>query len=147
MGCKYDYKIDLWSLGCIMAELYTGNVLFQSDSVHSLMARIVGIAGPIPDWMYEKGETVKDIFTKEKLIYMEAPVDNMHGSSRHGSRGSKRGKKMHVIVPKKTSLKKRIRCDDENFLDFLKKLLTVDPNLRLSAKEALKHKWLTQVKY
>ena len=147
MGCKYDYKIDLWSLGCIMAELYTGNVLFQSDSVHSLMARIVGIAGPIPDWMYEKGETVKDIFTKEKLIYMEAPVDNMHGSSRHGSSGSKRGKKMHVIVPKKTSLKKRIRCDDENFLDFLKKLLTVDPNLRLSAKEALKHKWLTQVKY
>ena len=81
------------------------------------------------------------------VVTEPVPETNMHGSSRHGSSGSKRGKKMHVIVPKKTSLKKRIRCDDENFLDFLKKLLTVDPNLRLSAKEALKHKWLTQVKY
>jgi serine/threonine protein kinase len=28
IGCKYDYKIDLWSLGCILVELFTGNVLF-----------------------------------------------------------------------------------------------------------------------
>jgi len=28
MGCKYDYKVDIWSLGCILAELWTGNVLF-----------------------------------------------------------------------------------------------------------------------
>jgi serine/threonine protein kinase len=28
LGCRYDYKIDLWSLGCIIAELYSGNVLF-----------------------------------------------------------------------------------------------------------------------
>lgn len=28
LGCKYDYKIDMWSLGCILAELFTGYVLF-----------------------------------------------------------------------------------------------------------------------
>ena len=27
LGCRYDYKIDMWSLGCILAELYTGYVL------------------------------------------------------------------------------------------------------------------------
>jgi len=40
LGCKYDYKIDIWSLGCILAELYTGNVLFQNDSLQSLLARV-----------------------------------------------------------------------------------------------------------
>lgn len=40
LGCKYDFKIDIWSLGCILAELYTGNVLFQNDSVQSLLARV-----------------------------------------------------------------------------------------------------------
>jgi tRNA A-37 threonylcarbamoyl transferase component Bud32 len=40
LGCKYDYKIDIWSLGCIIAELYTGNVLFQNDSIQSLLARV-----------------------------------------------------------------------------------------------------------
>ena len=33
LGCRYDYKIDIWSLGCILAELFTGYVLFQNDSV------------------------------------------------------------------------------------------------------------------
>jgi hypothetical protein len=40
LGCKYDYKIDIWSLGCILAELYTGNVLFHNDSIQSLLARV-----------------------------------------------------------------------------------------------------------
>ena len=40
LGCKYDYKIDMWSLGCILAELYTGNVIFQNDSIQSLIARV-----------------------------------------------------------------------------------------------------------
>jgi serine/threonine protein kinase len=41
IGCKYDYKIDIWSLGCIIAELYTGIVLFQNDSIQSLLARVL----------------------------------------------------------------------------------------------------------
>lgn len=41
LGCKYDYKIDIWSLGCILAELYTGNVLFQNDSIQSLLAKVL----------------------------------------------------------------------------------------------------------
>eukprot|EP00913_Durusdinium_trenchii_P014844 g13921.t1 len=32
LGLPYDQKIDLWSLGCIIAELWTGYVLFQNDS-------------------------------------------------------------------------------------------------------------------
>ena len=40
LGCKYDYKVDMWSLGCILAELFTGNVLFQNDSIQSLLARV-----------------------------------------------------------------------------------------------------------
>ena len=39
-GCKYNYKIDMWSLGCIIAELWTGNVLFQNDTVQGLLARV-----------------------------------------------------------------------------------------------------------
>lgn len=29
LGLPYDHKIDVWSLGCILAELSSGYVLFQ----------------------------------------------------------------------------------------------------------------------
>jgi serine/threonine protein kinase len=33
LGLSYSQKIDLWSLGCILAELSTGYVLFQVTPV------------------------------------------------------------------------------------------------------------------
>jgi serine/threonine protein kinase len=70
LGLSYDYKIDIWSVGCIIAELYTGNVLFQNDSIQSYLAKILGICGPFPEYMFN-GKSSHDYFTKEKLIFME----------------------------------------------------------------------------
>lgn len=31
LGCKsYNHKVDIWSIGCVFAELLTGDVLFKS---------------------------------------------------------------------------------------------------------------------
>ena len=145
LGCRYDYKIDMWSLGCILAEIYTGNVLFQNDSIQSMLARIIGICGPIPNWMYEKGKLVNDFFTKEKLLYMEPnAVDN--NESMNQTSPQERGKKVHILVPKKSSLRKRIRTNNEQFFNFLSGLLKIDPNDRMSAKEALNHPFIKNVK-
>jgi serine/threonine protein kinase len=145
LGCRYDYKIDMWSLGCILAEIYTGNVLFQNDSIQSMLARIIGICGPIPNWMYEKGKLVNDFFTKEKLLYMEPnAVDN--NESMNQTSPQERGKKVHILVPKKSSLRKRIRTNNEQFFNFLSGLLKIDPNDRMSAKDALNHPFIKNVK-
>ena len=69
LGCRYDYKIDIWSLGCILAELYTGYVLFQNDSVQGLLSRVIGIIGPVPEYMMKEGRLVSNFFTREGLIY------------------------------------------------------------------------------
>ena len=55
--------------------------------------------------------------------------------------------KVHILVAKKTNLKKRIGCDDDNFIDFVRWLLEVDPTKRPTAKEALTHPWLSSVVY
>jgi serine/threonine protein kinase len=38
LGLPYDQKIDIWSLGCILAELYTGEVSFHLTSYNSLFS-------------------------------------------------------------------------------------------------------------
>lgn len=45
LGLAYDQKIDLWSLGCVLAELFTGEVLFHNDSEQTLLARIIAAVG------------------------------------------------------------------------------------------------------
>ena len=39
LGVPYDYKIDVWSYGAVLAELLTGYVLFQNDSIPTMLAR------------------------------------------------------------------------------------------------------------
>ncbi|CAK68833.1 unnamed protein product (macronuclear) [Paramecium tetraurelia] len=138
IGCKYDYKIDMWSLGCILAELWTGFVLFQNDTVQGLLARVIGIIGPFPEYMMKEGRLVNQFFTKEKLLYQNAMEDQQH----HQNSGL-----IQILVPKKSNLKARLKTDDMFFLDFVKQLLHIDPSKRPSAKDALNHPWFTQIQY
>ncbi|KAK1288676.1 Serine/threonine-protein kinase AFC2 [Acorus calamus] len=69
LGLPYDKKIDIWSLGCILAELCTGNVLFQNDSPATLLARVLGIIGPIEQGMLSKGRDTYKYFTKNQSLY------------------------------------------------------------------------------
>ena len=51
---------------------------------------------------------------------------------------------MHILIPKRTTLRNRLKCDDEEFVDFIKLLVEPDQNLRLNATEALKHAFLSK---
>ncbi|KAL8545284.1 hypothetical protein ACS0TY_005459 [Phlomoides rotata] len=126
MGLPYGKKIDIWSLGCILAELCTGNVLFQNDSPATLLARVVGIIGPIEPGMLTKGRDTYKYFTKNHMLYERNQETN----------------RLEYLIPKKSSLRHRLPMGDQGFIDFVAHLLEVNPDKRPSASEALKHPWL-----
>ncbi|GAA0174807.1 protein modifying enzyme [Lithospermum erythrorhizon] len=127
LGLSYDKKIDIWSLGCILAELCTGNVLFQNDSPATLLARVLGIVGPIDQGMLAKGTDTYKYFTKNHMLYERNQESN----------------RLEYLVPKKTSLRHRLPMGDQGFIDFVTHLLEINPKRRPSAAEALKHPWLS----
>ncbi|XP_011625262.1 uncharacterized protein LOC105421050 [Amborella trichopoda] len=127
LGLPYDKKIDIWSLGCILAELCSGNVLFQNDSPATLLARVIGIIGPIEPTMLAKGRDTYKYFTKNHMLYERNQDTN----------------RLEYLIPKKTSLRHRLPMGDQGFIDFVAHLLEVNPKKRPSALEALKHPWLS----
>lgn len=127
LGLPYDKKIDVWSLGCILAELCTGNVLFQNDSPATLLARVIGIIGAIDQGMLAKGRDTYKYFTKNHMLYERNQDTN----------------RLEYLIPKKTSLRHRLPMGDQGFIDFVSHLLEVNPKKRPNASEALKHPWLS----
>jgi hypothetical protein len=133
LGMPYGQKIDMWSLGCILAELWTGNVLFLNDSIVTLLARIVAIIGPFSKEHLATGRYVHKYFTADGRLYDRAAED--------------KGGEFYFLLPKRTSLKHRLHLEDKYFLDFLRCLLRLNPADRPTAAEALTHPWLTEVVY
>ena len=124
LGLPYDAKIDLWSLGTILAELFTGYVLFQNDSIATMLARLVAILGPFPAEMIDEGRHASSFFSNNEIYEID--------ESGH----------LHILKPKETSLYHRLHTDDGKFLSFVNSMLQIDPAKRPTALQALNHPWI-----
>ncbi|KAJ6726913.1 DUAL SPECIFICITY PROTEIN KINASE [Salix purpurea] len=126
LGLPYDQKIDLWSLGCILAELCSGEVLFPNDAVVMILARMIDILGPIDPEMLETGQETHKYFTKEYDLYHLNEETNQ----------------VEYLIPEGSSLEHHLQISDVGFIDFVRNLLELNPLRRPNAREALEHPWL-----
>lgn len=172
LGLPYDGKIDIWSLGCVVAEMYTGEVTFQNDSIVSMLSRIEAICGPFPRHMIAQGRQSGRFFTKSGLLF--ETVDDSDSGNRQSSYGgsptdddsdhdvSGKSSQFDIFQPKTTRLSSRLgfaddlmdnfgdlssyrskeRREEAIFTDFVRSLLTIDPDGRPTATEALEHPWM-----
>jgi dual specificity protein kinase YAK1 len=64
VGLTYDSAIDMWSLGCVAAELFLGLPILPG--VHELdqLHRIREMIGEMPDWMLDQGSKSQKYFVK-----------------------------------------------------------------------------------
>lgn len=128
MGLPYDMAIDMWSLGCILAELYTGLPIFPGENEHEQMACIMEIFSLPPDLVLEKA-TRKKVFFDSK----NQPRSIVN------SRGKKR-------KPGSRSLSYMLGTEDKDFLNFLNKCFEWRSEIRMKPNEAADHEWIRQRK-
>lgn len=110
----YTKAIDLWSVGCILAEMLTGRPLFPG-------AHEMDQIGLVLDTVYLSDNE----WNKVTQILPHSMIQR------------------HSRIPKKP-LTQMFTSIDIDALDLLEKLLVFEPSLRLSAEEALSHPYLQQ---
>ena len=63
LGVPYDNAIDMWSIGCIAAELFVGLPIFPGVSEHAQLARIMDMFQDYPPlWMLTSGRATHKMF-------------------------------------------------------------------------------------
>ena len=108
---NYGPSIDMWGVGCLMAEMWTRRPILQGDSEVGQLKAICEYCGSITPEVWPSVVEL-DLFKKIQL-----PTDQ------------------------KRELKKRFLpvMKDQHAVDLLEKLLTLDPQQRIDCDNALNH--------
>lgn len=61
LGMNYHMAIDMWSLGCILAELFTGFPIFPGENEQEQLSCIMEVLGP-PDKDFINRSSRKKLF-------------------------------------------------------------------------------------
>ena len=128
LGMTYGMPIDMWSLGCILAELLTGYPIFPGENEQEQLACIMEVFGPPDKHLIEKS-------TRKKLFFDSLGKPRLTISSK--------GKRRR---PSSRTLQQTLKCDDEAFLDFVGRCLRWDPDRRLKPDEAISHDFITGIR-
>ncbi|CAO3633360.1 unnamed protein product [Mucor fragilis] len=126
LGLDYTMAIDMWSLGCIIAELYTGVPIFPGENEQEQLACIMEVLG-VPD------PELIQLSERRNLFFDRRGEPRVVCNSR--------GKKRKAGAK---NLNQALRCNDALFLDFIQQCLQWDPAKRLSPETAFQHEWILQ---
>ncbi|KAF9099271.1 Homeodomain-interacting protein kinase 3 [Mortierella sp. AM989] len=167
VGLPYSSSIDIWSVGCIAAELFLGLPLFPGSSEYNQLSRIVEMLGMLPTYMLDIGKTAHEFFEvvrpdhtahnfnrptqkKYRLKSMEL-YSREHGVVEQPSKRYFQATTLPDIVNSYPMLKKSMTPKEieketlnrQSFINFLQGLLNLNPIERWSPHQAKLHPFIT----
>lgn len=122
LGITYDCEVDIWSLGCLLAELHMSRPLFPGDNEVDQLLRIMEVLGQPPMELVNQSSK-RNIFF-EGLSNRPRIVPNLHGKRRR---------------PGTRSLTALMQSPEQDFVSFVRECITWRPEDRLSPSKALEH--------
>ena len=124
----FDYKIDIWAAGLIFAEMFFQKYPFwkpEEDIV--ILENIYNMVGATKFSNY-----LKKIGCQSTFDFMKNPAKGQNFES-------------YFEREKNDEIMNNVE-DKKNGIDLIKKMLDIDPNLRYSAEECLKHPFFQSIK-
>lgn len=134
---KYGLPIDMFSLGCIITELCSGQVLFKGDNQYHQLGLIMELCGPLPE-RFQKSKIYREFLRK----YGPGLQPNGAANPAAGLQPAGRPTKMLSLDYKNPNFLYNECKNSRELTDFVKKCLVLDPDRRMKPREALEHRFL-----
>jgi serine/threonine-protein kinase PRP4 len=143
LGASYDYGIDMWSFGCTLFELYTGQILFPGRSNSEMLKLFMELFGPISKRIRNRGKFTFQYFDNN-FFYYSIP-DSSNTLSHFSTPLSDLNKisSLSIRLCPESNFSKSVSPSDSSSLsslsNFLELCLSLDSHDRISPEEALNH--------
>lgn len=144
LGLEWSFGVDLWAIGAVLMELYTGHRLFNISSSADDVAHVrlmESMLGPVPIEIKSKSR-LWSLGLNQWVSPAPSPRESPHpspattpASTPPTSPGGSKSKSRQLFP----TLKDRVVPSDTLFYDLVSKMLAYDQNQRISAIEALQH--------
>ncbi|CCF58791.1 hypothetical protein KAFR_0F01940 [Kazachstania africana CBS 2517] len=161
LGIPYSTSIDMWSLGCIVAELFLGIPIFPGSSEFNQLTRIITTLGYPPNWMLEMGKNTSKFMKKseecdQSMKYKLKTIDEFNcdfekANEQPGKKYFKWDKLNDIIrnyrIPKtiqnSNDLVQQEMNHRECLIHFLSGILNLNPLERWTPQQASLHPFIT----
>ncbi|KAL7418440.1 dual specificity protein kinase yak1 [Cryptotrichosporon argae] len=164
LGLPYSAAVDMWSLGCIVVELFLGLPLFPGTSEYNQLSRIIDMLGTPAQHLLENGKQTSEFFNfagvdaTGRKLYKFKSMEQYASEKRTNEQPSKQWfqqtKLPDIIMEYPVSKKNAKQSDIDKemaqrraFVDFVQGLLSLDPVKRWSPQQAAKHPFITGEKF
>ncbi|KNZ74638.1 Mitogen-activated protein kinase SLT2/MPK1 [Termitomyces sp. J132] len=114
---RYDTAIDVWSIGCILAELLLGKPLFKGKDYVDQLNKVLDVLGTPDEGVIRKIDSNTDVSQAQAYV-------------------------RSLPFKRKVPFRKILPAADPQALDLLGKMLAFDPSDRITVPQALEHPWL-----
>ncbi|KAG5562631.1 hypothetical protein RHGRI_005380 [Rhododendron griersonianum] len=130
LGLGWTYPCDLWSIGCILVELCSGEALFQTHENLEHLAMMERVLGPLPEHMVRKADCGAEKYFRRgsRLNWPEGAISRESIRAVNKMDHLKNLVSQHVVGASRFLL-----------IDLLHGLLKFDPSERITARDALNH--------
>ncbi|OMO72227.1 hypothetical protein CCACVL1_17884 [Corchorus capsularis] len=136
LGLGWSYPCDIWSVGCILVELCTGEALFQTHENLEHLAMMERLLGSLPQHMLKRADRHAEKYVRRGRL------DWPDGAN------SRESIKAVLKLPRLQNLiMQHVDHSAGNLIHLLQGLLRYDPIDRFTAREALRHPFFSREQF
>ena len=143
LGLPYDHPMDMWSIGCVIYELFTGQILFKGRTNNEMLKCMMDVKGPFPKKMIKKAEFAFKHFDlhdanlafsleEEDLVTKQPVKRNINNPVTRES--------FSKLLSNHSDKKKKVA----QLVDLLERIFVFEPEKRITPIQALNHPFIKE---
>jgi serine/threonine-protein kinase PRP4 len=142
LGLPYEHPMDMWSVGCVVYELFTGRILFPGKTNNEMLKLMMAVKGPFPKKMLKRGEFVYKHFEGDaNMSFAMLEEDPVTGRPVRRLVANPAVKHDFAALLAGQSPD---RVKVAQLADLLERMMALDPDKRITPKEALRHPFIKE---